>query len=334
MTSILELKEKLVRFYGKHEVYLVPLMKFVLALVMFLMINLNIGYMKSISSVPVALIMAAICSILPINAAMLLATGFILLDMYALSLEVCLIALILFVLIYLIYFRFAPKSGYDVVLTMICCKLHIPYVMPLGMGLLRDVYSIFALACGTILYFFLNGVKQNAKTLSGAAEADGETTSTFAAVLNQLMGNKEMYLVLGVLAVTLIIVYIIRRMSIENAWCVAIISGVLFETIGLIAGYMLIGISGRMVMVLAGSLVSAGIAFVIQLLFFNLDYSRTEKLQFEDDEYYYYVKAVPKAIISGSDKQVKRFAGKAEGEEHLTKKQFAKEMDIDEDLLD
>lgn len=333
MTSILELKEKLVRFYGKHEVYLVPLMKFVLALVMFLMINLNIGYMKSISSVPVALIMAAICSILPINAAMLLATGFILLDMYALSLEVCLIALILFVLIYLIYFRFAPKSGYDVVLTMICCKLHIPYVMPLGMGLLRDIYSIFALACGTILYFFLNGVKQNAKTLSGAAEADGETTSTFAAVLNQLMGNKEMYLVLGVLAVTLIIVYIIRRMSIENAWRVAIISGVLFETIGLIAGYMLIGISGRMVVVLAGSLVSAGIAFVIQLLFFNLDYSRTEKLQFEDDEYYYYVKAVPKAIISGSDKQVKRFAGKAEGEEHLTKKQFAKEMDIDEDLL-
>lgn len=334
MTSILELKEKLVRFYGKHEVYLVPLMKFVLALAMFLMINLNIGYMKSISSVPVALIMAAICSVLPINAAMLLATGFILLDMYALSLEVCLIALALFVLIYLVYFRFAPKNGYDVVLTMVCCKLHIPYVMPLGMGLLRGVYSIFALGCGTILYFFLNGVKQNAKTLSGAAEADGEATSTFSAVLNQLMGNKEMYLVLGVLAVTLVIVYIIRRMSIENAWRVAIISGILFETIGLIAGYMLLGISDRLIGVLAGSLVSAGIAFVIQILFFNLDYSRTEKLQFEDDEYYYYVKAVPKAIISGSDKRVKRFAGKNDGDEHLTKKQFAKEMDIDEDLLD
>lgn len=334
MTSILELKEKLVRFYGKHEVYLVPLMKFALALAMFLMINLNIGYMQSISSVPVALIMAAICSVLPINATMLLATGFILLDMYALSLEVCLITLILFVLIYLVYFRFTPKNGYDVVLTMVCCKLHIPYVMPLGMGLLRGVYSIFALACGTILYFFLNGVKQNAKTLSGATETNGEVTSTFAAVLNQLMGNKEMYLVLGVFAVTVVIVYIIRRMSIENAWRVAIISGVLFETIGLIAGYMLLGISGKLVGVLAGSLVSAGISFVIQILFFNLDYSRTEKLQFEDDEYYYYVKAVPKAIISGSDKRVKRFAGKDDGDEHLTKKQFAKEMDIDEDLLD
>lgn len=34
--------------------------------------------------------------------------------------------------------------------------------------------------------------------------------------------------------------------------------------------------------------------FLIEFLCFNLDYSRTEKVQFEDDEYYYYVKAVPK----------------------------------------
>ena len=65
-----------------------------------------------------------------------------------------------------------------------------------------------------------------------------------------------------------------------------------------------------------------------------MDYSRTERLQFEDDEYYYYVKAVPKAFVSGTDKRVTRFAGKEEREERLTKKQFAREMDIDEDLLD
>ena len=61
--------------------------------------------------------------------------------------------------------------------------------------------------------------------------------------------------------------------------------------------------------------------------------SRTERLQFEDDEYYYYVKAVPKAVVSGTNKQVKRFSGKDE-KERLTKKRFAEEMDIDEELLD
>ena len=139
---------------------------------------------------------------------------------------------------------------------------------------------------------------------------------------------------IGIMTATLIIVYIIRRMSIENAWTVAIISGVLFQTIGMIAGYMLIGISGKTVGVLVGNVLCALIALVIQFLFFNLDYSRTERLQFEDDEYYYYVKAIPKAFVSGSDKKVKRFAGKGDQEERLTKKQLAKEMDIDEDLLD
>ena len=36
----------------------------------------------------------------------------------------------------------------------------------------------------------------------------------------------------------------------------------------------------------------------------------------------------------GTDKRVTRYGGKEEREERLTKKQFAREMDIDEDLLD
>lgn len=333
MTTILELKEKMIRFYGKYEVYITPLVKFVVAMVTFLMINYNIGYMKSISRTPIALILALLCSMLPISGMIFLASLVILADMYALSIEVCLVALILFAVIYFIYFRFAPKHGEGVLLTPICFSFNIPYIMPVGMGLLGEVYSAFALICGTVVYFFLNGVKENAAVLSGAAEESDATNSKIVVALNQLLGNKEMYLVLGVMVATLLIVYAIRRMSIENSWQIAIISGILFETIGLIAGYMLLGISGKTVAVLVGNVISAAIAIVIQFLFFNLDYSRTERLQFEDDEYYYYVKAVPKAYVPGTDKKVKRFGGRDENE-RLTKKQFAKEMDIDEDLLD
>ena len=35
-----------------------------------------------------------------------------------------------------------------------------------------------------------------------------------------------------------------------------------------------------------------------------MDYSRTENVQFEDDEYYYYVKAVPKIGVAVPEKQV------------------------------
>ena len=314
MTTLLELKEKLVRFYGKYEVYITPIVKFIVAFAALMTIDRNIGYMELVSSTPVALILGLLCAILPVGGTIFIAAVVILADMYALSIEVCLVALLLFVLIYFIYFRFAPRQGMGVLLTPICFRLNIPYVIP-------------------VVYFFLDGVRQNEKLLGGAAEESAEANSKIVVALNQLLGNKEMYLVLGIMAVTLIIVYLIRRMSIANAWQIAIASGILFETIGLIAGYMLLGISGKTVSVLVGNVISLLIAFVIQFLFFNLDYSRTERLQFEDDEYYYYVKAVPKAVVSGTNKQVKRFSGKDE-KERLTKKRFAEEMDIDEELLD
>lgn len=334
MTTVLELKEKIMRFYGKNEVYVKPVIKFTVAFLLFLIISLNIGYMKSISRTPITLILALLCSVLPVGGTILLASVFILANLYALSMEVCLVGLILLLMIYFLYFRFAPKNGYDILLTPICFKLGIPYLMPVGMGLVREAYSIFAFICGTVLYFFLNGVKENEAVLSEVADAKEAGTSKIVVALNQLLGNKEMYLVLGVMAATLIIVYIIRRMSIENAWSVAIISGILFEAVGLVAGYMLLGISGKTIGVLVGSAISGILALTMQFLFFNLDYSRTERLQFEDDEYYYYVKAVPKALVAGSDKQIKRFGGREVRADRLTKKQFAREMDIDEDLLD
>ena len=128
-------------------------------------------------------------------------------------------------------------------------------------------------------------------------------------------------------------VYIIRRLDIDNAWMIAWISGILFETIGLISGYLLLGITGKVFGVIIGGIVSAVIAIALQFMFFNVDYTRTERLQFEDDEYYYYVKAVPKSVITGSQKKVKHFH-KNEEKERLTKKKFAQEMDIDEELLD
>ena len=47
------------------------------------------------------------------------------------------------------------------------------------------------------------------------------------------------------------------------------------------------------------------IAEILEFFLFHVDYSRTENLQFEDDEYYYYVKAVPKMSIARKDVTIK-----------------------------
>ena len=52
------------------------------------------------------------------------------------------------------------------------------------------------------------------------------------------------------------------------------------------------------------ALLGLAVGFILEFLFFSVDYSRTENMQFEDDEYYYYVKAVPKIGVPVPEKKV------------------------------
>lgn len=332
MVVLLEIKEKLVQFYGKYEAYIIPLLRFLLGVITFTLINANIGYMKMLSTMPVALILAAICSVLPVNAMIALAAIVVLLDLYALALEVFIVGALIFAFIYFVYYRFSPRYGYNAVLMPVCFKLGIPYAVPIGSGLLGEMYSVVSVVCGSVIYFFLKGVHENEATLNSASDAGTSATSKITITLNQLLMNKEMFLVIAIFAIATIVVYIIRRLDIDNAWMIAWIAGVLIEIIGLISGYLLLGIPGKVLGVILGGAISAVLAWGLQFMFFNVDYTRTERLQFEDDEYYYYVKAVPKSVVTGSDKQVKHIH-KNDDKERLTKKKFAEEMDIDEELL-
>lgn len=349
MTNLLEIKDRLIRFYSKYETYLFPVVKFIVAIVLFTVINMNIGFMEKISRFPIALILALVCAILPVNATIWLAAFVVLADMYALSMEVAVTTLVLFAALFFLYFRFAPKDGFAAVLTPVCFKLNIPYVMPIGCSLLRDAYSVVAIICGTVIYFFLDGIHQNSGTLKNVV-ADGgtaATTSKFDISVGQLLSNKEMYLVIAIFTITAIVVYLVRRLEVEHAWTLAIISGVLIEVVGLFAGYLVLNVSGKTLGLLIGNILSLLISFVIQFLFMNLDYARTERVQFEDDDYYYYVKAVPKKMVAVKEVTVKHFGNTASmgkridrskrtltpEEEETSRKVIAKELDIDEDLL-
>ena len=138
-----------------------------------------------------------------------------------------------------------------------------------------------------------------------AANADEEQSSSkFDISVGQFLGNKEMYLVIVIFVITAIVVYLVRRMEVDNAWTLAIISGALIQIAGLFVGYIVLGVTGKTLWLIVGNIISLLIAFILQFLFMNLDYARTERVQFEDDDYYYYVKAVPKIAISRTDVKV------------------------------
>ena len=108
MTGLLELKERLIRFFGKNEIYVVPVLKFILATVVFLLINQNIGYMTRLAGLPVTLVLALLCAVLPVNAILLFAFILIAAHLFALSMDVCVVGLIIMLVIALLNFRFSP----------------------------------------------------------------------------------------------------------------------------------------------------------------------------------------------------------------------------------
>lgn len=304
MTTLLVAKQTLMTIYGKYEVYITPLLKFLLALISLLLINSHLGYMDSIDKFTVVLIVALMCSFMPMNFIVIMAALFTLLHLYSFSLECAVVVGAGFLLIFLLYLRFSPKDTLVVLLLPICFLLKIPYVIPLAMGLIGTPASAVAVGCGVIAYYMIHYVAQNVSVI--AAMADEETAAKFKFIIDGLIGNKEMIVTIVAFAITVILVYIIRRMSVDYAWTIAMAAGAVVNIMVLLVGDLMFDTNVALLGVILGTIVSLLLVVILQFFVFNVDYSRTEKVQFEDDEYYYYVKAVPKITVAKPEKKVKQ----------------------------
>ena len=304
MTTLLVVKQYIKNFISKYEVYLKPLMKLILALASLMMINSKIGYMHRLDNISIVLIVALMCSFMPMNFIIFVAAVFTVLHLYALSLECAAIALVLFLVLFLLYFRFSPKDTLVVLLTPMCFVLKIPYAVPLTMGLIGTPASAISVECGVIVSYLISYIADSATALSGMDTEDIITKVRY--IVDGLLNNKEMLLTIFAFAVTIVIVYLIKRMSINYAWTIAMIAGAIVDVMILLVGDLMFDTNVSIIGIIIGTVFSMLIAKVVEFFAFHVDYSRVEKVQFEDDEYYYYVKAVPKITVATPSKTVKR----------------------------
>ncbi len=304
MTVLLEMKERLKLIYSKGEPFLLPLVKFLLAFITFNTLNGRIGYMTQLNNVAVVLIVALTCSFLPVGAMVFFAAVFSLVHMYTLSMEVALVGGCVYLVMYLLFFRFSPGDSLVVVLTPLMCVWKIPYVVPIVVGLLCGPASAVSVGCGVVVYYLVEAVIGSASNIN--TMGDEEIVGKIRIVIEALVSDKAMLVVIAAFAVTILVVYFLRRMSIDYSWTIAMIAGVMINVVILLIGDLLYDINISVGGALLGSLLAIVIAKIVEFFRFCVDYSRVEKVQFEDDEYYYYVKAVPKMAVSVSTKTVKK----------------------------
>ncbi|MBO4679462.1 MAG: hypothetical protein J5626_07310, partial [Lachnospiraceae bacterium] len=288
-----------------------PLLKFVLTFLALLRINGQIGFRGKIASMPITLVVALAGSFLPINLTLVILALIIVAHLSALSLECAAVVLALFLVMFLLYFRFASKDSVAALLTPLSFAFKLPYVVPISMGLVGTPSSMVSVGCGTVVYHVLHYIATHKDEVGSVSVLEGDNASKISGIkslVDGILNNKTMMVYVAAFAVTVLAVYIIRRLSVPYCWQIAIVAGAvicLFVTIvanGVFKGGVSVGGA------FFGLIVSIILNIILQYFCFDLDYNRTEKVQFEDDEYYYYVKAVPKNTIRIAEPQKKRTA--------------------------
>ena len=283
MTALLEIKQKIKNFYGQYEIYLMPVLKFVLAFVYFLWINANMGYMKQLDNVFIIVILALICSILPTSVMIFVGFALMIGHCYAVGIETAGFMLVLVLFMLILFLRFSSSQNVVLVLTPLSFGFSVPALLPIGAGLLGTAVSALPAGCGVVIYYFIRFVKQQSAVLGSA---DVEAAQKLKLIADGLVQNWGMWITVIAFVIVVLIVNLLRTRAFDYAWRIAIIAGGVVYILVMLAGDFCLNVQLDMVSLILYTVISVVVGIILEFFVFGGDYSRTERLEYEDDEYY------------------------------------------------
>ena len=190
MMGLLVLKERLKEFYGKYDIYINPVFRFLFGLSAMLILNSNLGFMAKLTGPVPVLVTGLVCSFLPYSIISLLITVIMLLHLYSASLEIALIVGVLVFIIILLYSGLQPGDSFLLVLTPMMFFLNIPYVLPILVGLAGSLTAVIPVSLGILMYYILLYIKQNVGALTGTVAAV-DITQKYVQLIKSMLSNRS-----------------------------------------------------------------------------------------------------------------------------------------------
>lgn len=309
MMQLLVFRERVKNFYQRYDAYLKPVIKFIFAFIVFSTINRELGFDQKLGSIQILLAVSLLSAFTPSAVMVLLASGAAVMHVYSLSPLISAIIIIIMLILYLLFIRYTPGQGYVVVAVPVLYALKIPYTIPILMGLAASPVSIVPICCGVIIYYLFQVIK-SAAAIQVNMDIDA-ILQLYTYVINNLIGNRQMIMTLVIFSLILLVTYFVRRMKFDYAFEISIAAGALTSILGFLVSDLILNKSDMILSMILGTLISGSIVYVIHFFRLTLDYSGVEHAQFEDDVYYYYVKAVPKMTVTAPQMHVKHINVKA-----------------------
>lgn len=300
MTQLLVLREHIQKFYQKNSPFFNSLFRFVLGFVIFSSINRIIGYHPELNQIYVEAFLAVLSAFMPGGVLLFASAAFACVHIFYVSRILAFVVCLLFIIFYFAYLKFVPKHAYAILAIPVAFPLNIAYGVPIFLGIIMTPVAVIPITCGIGIYYLLQAV-----TVVVSSSAD-TGTNLYHAVMQQFLHSEEMYVMIVVFSVVSMIVYILRTREWNYAFEIAIFAGAVSNAVLLLIVKYLLDINIHVLSIVVGSILSGILVWLIQFMRLALNYTSVEHLQFEDEEYYYYVRAVPKINLAAPSKSVKR----------------------------
>lgn len=302
--SILELREKLYGVYVSYDKYACYIFRFALAFLVFGCINKCFPYHKTLAGPMVTVVLAIVGGCLPDSLFVFMAMAFAVVQVYFLSPILAAAVLLGSIFFYVMFLRYSPKTILFAAVFPVAVLLKIPALLAILVGLFFSPMGIFSVGGGTFCYYMFLAVKQCETIVEEKSEKDFITILKH--FVDDIMQNQDMYVMVFSLCVVTLLTYLVRVGKMAYSFEISIVLAAVAHLSILLVGNLSFDSNFSVVGVIVGSVVSAVLAYFIHFFHMVLDYGSMEEVQFEDEDYYYYVRAVPKLKMTMEKKKIKK----------------------------
>ena len=305
MNRFLEFRNKLVLFYQKTDFVLKPAFRFILSLLAISGLRNMFDYSDFFTKNSAVFLLALAAAFLPMSITLAVLVLYTWLLIQPVSMMMSILPLIVYLVMFCFFLRLMPEYSVAVIAMPVLIAFRLPYVIPMAFGLFATPLGIVPACAGVFIYCLLNGIKSNLITIEQVSSKDNPL-SIVSDTLNKVIKDENMYALMLVFILIIIVMFLIRSIRMDYAFEISIAIGASALAIGMLI-LLLGGYTDKSVTeIIICSAISALVMYIAYYLYRPLFYAGTERVRFEDDDYYYYVRAVPKIKIIGADMVTKK----------------------------
>lgn len=321
LTSLYQVRGVISKYIKKFELVIKVGLKFIAFLVLFQLISGSEMYTGTgvFNSFWVHMVLALVATLLPSRTGVLIGMALTVYNIFQSSLIGAVIVGIMMLVLYIATVRMFPDQVYFLALIPVCIQWQLYLLVPLFAGLYVGVIAVVPVVMGILLWGLIQIIPAFMSLQMGESlDALPKMISDASAYgLDQITKNDQMVYLLIISAGIILLISLLKKLRLDYVRYIALGAGGVLGIICLIMGKVVASLPGNLVVVVLLGILS--ILAIAMLEFFNLslNYKTAQNLDFEDEEYFYQVRLIPKiSPVGKGHKEVKKIT---ETEEELGK---------------